>query len=232
MSAEKKKSAAKPFVSGLIAFAVAGGLYLTLFGVRSVLQALLCAGVSALAGWVVYQMAQGVDTSKKAPAQKKIQATGNSAVDSLITRGQEMLAQIRHENDLIADETLSNQMDELDEVAGKIFTTVAEQPVKAPQIRRFMEYYLPTTQKMLSGYRRLIERNVEGENADLTKEKIENAMGIVVDAFKKQLDQLYRDDMLDISTDIDVLETMLHQDGLIDSGLHGNAQMAARQTQS
>ena len=42
---------------------------------------------------------------------------------------------------------------------------------------------------------------------------------MVVGAFEKQLNTLYQDDMMDISTDIDVLETLLRQDGLVGSGL-------------
>lgn len=52
-------------------------------------------------------------------------------------------------------------------------------------------------------------------------------MDVVLSAFKKQLDTLYHDNMLDISTDIDVLETMLKQDSLIGQGV---AMRSTRQT--
>ena len=180
---------------------------------------IIAAGVAVLVGRIVFIMAQGVDTSKKAPAQQPIPKTGDAAVDSLVQKGQEMLLQIREENDLIPDPELSRQMEQLDDVANRIFRTVAEQPQKAPQIRRFMDYYLPTTLKMLQGFRKMDERKVEGENADSTRWQIRQAMDVVLKAFDKQLDTMYQDDMLDISTDIDVLETMLRQDGLIDSGI-------------
>ena len=130
-----------------------------------------------------------------------------------------MLAQIRQENALIPDAELTAQMDRLDDVANRIFHPVAEQPGKAPQIRRFMDYYLPTTLKMLTGYRKMDERKVSGKNAEDTRAQIRKAMDVVVKAFNKQLDALYQDDMLDLSTDIEVMETMLRQDGLIDSGM-------------
>ena len=130
-----------------------------------------------------------------------------------------MLAQIRKENDLIPDAELSVQMNQLENVANRIFHTVAEQPAKAPQIRRFMDYYLPTTLKMLTGYRKMDERQVKGQNANETRAQIREAMDTVLKAFDKQLDALYQDEMLDISTDIDVMETMLRQDGLIDGGV-------------
>lgn len=182
---------------------------------------LIAAGVALLVGRIAFIMAQGVDTGKQAPAQQPIPKTGDAAVDSLVQKGQEMLQEIREENARIPDAALSAQMDRLDDVANRIFRTVAEQPGKAPQIRRFMDYYLPTTLKMLAGYRKMEERKVSGENAEATRAQIREAMDVVLRAFDKQLDTMYQDDMLDISTDIDVLETMLRQDGLIDSGIKG-----------
>jgi 5-bromo-4-chloroindolyl phosphate hydrolysis protein len=87
-----------------------------------------------------------------------------------------------------------------------------------------MDYYLPTTLKMLSGYRKMDERQVTGKNAQETRSQIREAMNTVLKAFDKQLDALYQDEMLDLSTDIDVMETMLRQDGLIDSGMQQKAE--------
>ena len=72
---------------------------------------------------------------------------------------------------------------------------------------------------MLSGYRKMDERQLNGKSAQETRAQVREAMDTVLKAFDKQLDALYQDDMLDISTDIDVMETMLRQDGLIDSGM-------------
>ena len=145
--------------------------------------------------------------------------TGDAAVDSLILRGQQMLQQVREENDRLPDPEISAQIDTIESIANRIFKAVIEQPKKAAQIRRFMDYYLPTTLKMLVAYRRMEEGNVTGENADNTRQRIRDSLDMVIEAFNKQLSQLYEDEALDIATDIDVMETMLKQDGLIDSGL-------------
>ena len=216
---QKKKENAKALVFAFLAVGLVVVVYSLIFKLYRWQHYLICAGIAVLVGWIVYQMAQGLDTSKQAPAQQTIPKTGDSAVDSLVEKGQEMLAQIRKENDLIPDVDLSAQMDQLDDVANRIFHTVAEKPEKAPQIRRFMDYYLPTTLKMLTGYRKMDERQVAGKEAQATRAQIREAMDTVLKAFDKQLNALYQDDMLDLSTDIDVMETMLRQDGLIDSGM-------------
>ena len=219
---KKKKNSSRAYVIAFIAMGAALVLYTLIFKLYRWQHYLIAAGVVLLVGRIAFIMAQGLDTTQKAPAQQPIPKTGNSAVDTLVQKGQEMLAQIREENDLIPDADLSAQMEQLDDVANRIFRTVADQPQKAPQIRRFMDYYLPTTLKMLTSYRKMDERKVSGQNAEATRAQIRKAMDVVLKAFDKQLDTMYQDDMLDISTDIDVLETMLRQDGLVDSGLKGN----------
>lgn len=215
----RKKGKGQALIVALIAAAAAIVLYSLIFKLFRWQHYLIAAAVALLVGRVAFIMAQGLDTTKEAPAQQPIPKTGDSAVDSLVEKGQEMLAQIRRENDLIPDARLSERMAQLDDVADRIFRTVAEKPQKAPQIRRFMDYYLPTTLKMLAGYRKMDERQLSGGEAEKTRAQIQEAMDMVVGAFEKQLNTLYQDDMMDISTDIDVLETLLRQDGLVDSGL-------------
>ena len=143
------------------------------------------------------------------------------------------IRQIREENAQIPDQALSGKIDQLEETARRIFATVADKPEKAPQIRRFMDYYLPTVLKMLTNYRKLGERGVTGENADKMKTTVENAMDVVLDAFEKQHDQLYKSEVLDVTSDVKVLETLLRQDGLLESELRQTGgKAAAVQTQS
>lgn len=221
MQQKKKNNPGRAYVIAFIAMGVAIAVYSLIFKLYRWQHYLIAAGVALLVGRIAFIMAHGVDTTQKAPTQQPIPKTGNSQVDSLVEKGQDMLRQIRDENNLIPDAELSAQMDQLDDVAGRIFRTVAEQPEKAPQIRRFMDYYLPTTLKMLAGYRKMDERGVSGDNAAATRAQIRKAMDVVLKAFDKQLDAMYQNDMLDLSTDIDVMETMLKQDGLIDSGIKG-----------
>jgi dTDP-4-amino-4,6-dideoxygalactose transaminase len=69
-----------------------------------------------------------------------------------------------------------------------------------------MDYYLPTTLKILRTYARLEAQEVDGENITATKERIEGMMDTVVEGFESQLDQLFRDEAIDITSDVQVLE--------------------------
>jgi len=122
--------------------------------------------------------------------------------------------ELRRLDENIEDAKLSAQIVHMEEVTGKIFDIVAGQPAKLPQLRRFLNYYLPTTLKLLNAYDRMGAAGVEGANIDGTMGRIDAMMDKVVEAFDKQLDALFADEALDISTDITVLEQMLAQEGL------------------
>ena len=77
-----------------------------------------------------------------------------------------------------------------------------------------MNYYLPTTLKLLESYDRMSRQDVEGENITQSMEEIERIMHTIVLAFEKQLDALFQDEAMDISADITVLEGMMAQEGI------------------
>ena len=100
-----------------------------------------------------------------------------------------------------------------------------DHPEKLPQIRKFMSYYLPTTLKLLRSYDELSRQGVSGQNITGTMEKVEGMMDTIVLAFEKQLDGLFGDQAMDISTDITVLDNMMAREGLTGGdALHKAAQ--------
>ena len=143
----------------------------------------------------------------------------DAAYECFISDGELAIREMKRLNDSIKDETISRQIDRLEEVSGKIFDCVKADPEKLPQIRKFMNYYLPTTLKLLNAYDRMSSQGVEGQNISGTMERVESMMSNIVTAFERQLDSLFGDQALDISTDITVLENMMAREGLVDSPL-------------
>ncbi|NLU24164.1 MAG: hypothetical protein GXW99_05495 [Clostridiales bacterium] len=137
-----------------------------------------------------------------------------------------VLRNIRRANDRIADPALSGKIDRLEEVAGKIFRIIESEPAKRDKASTFLNYYLPTTQKLLDSYAEFEEAGVSGDNLNQAKEKIQKTMDAIVAGFEQQLDQLYQVDAMDVESDIRVMETMLKRDGASaekDFGLGGAA---------
>lgn len=155
------------------------------------------------------------DDNESEPQPQKPQAEPVSPeVQQLLQERDRALSEMRRLNDAIQDPTLSQQIDRLEHTTQKIMDAVVKSPDKLPQIRRFLNYYLPTTLKLLNAYDRMDATGVEGANIDGTKGRIEDIMSTICTAFDRQLDALYGQEAMDISTDIDVLEQMLAREGL------------------
>ena len=195
------------------------GLLLPLYRLSDIL---LCAGASLLAfavGKAVFPD-QSYETpeaeAKEVPKaeEKKPESTGNPEIDALIAERDKAVSEMKRLNANIPDETISRQIDHLEETTRKIIAQVVAEPGKLPQIRKFMNYYLPTTLKLLNAYDRMDSTGVSGDNIDSTKNKIEEMLDTIVVAFDRQLDSLFADEALDISTDITVMEQLLAREGL------------------
>lgn len=210
-----KKIVHKP-AAPIYAAAVVWILYALLFPLYRVGHFALCAAASA----AVYLIARLFCRDVVEEVEEKPEPTGNAELDKMISDGNLAIAEMKRLNESIKDEKISRQIDRLEEISGKIFDCVKASPEKLPQIRKFMNYYLPTTLKLLNAYDRMGSQGVSGENISGTMERVENMMGTIVTAFERQLDGLFSDQALDISTDITVLENMMAREGLSDDPIH------------
>ena len=151
-------------------------------------------------------------TPAPAPAPKPQKADPMPEADQY----QKILDELRRVNDAIPDEEMTDKISRLEAVSAKIFEQARTDPDKLPQMRKFMDYYLPTSLKLLNTYAELDKQGIEGENISESKHRIEQTMDTLVKAFETQLDKLFASDALDVSTDIDVMQNMLRADGLTD----------------
>ena len=159
------------------------------------------------------------------PLEDELRATGDSEFNAI-------LKEIRQLNDEIEDYEVSQRIYHIEEVTSKIFRTVEEHPEKRSQIKSFMSYYLPTTLKLLRSYSTFEKQGVQGDNITAAKENIARILENLAKGYEQQLDQLFQADALDISTDINVLETMMKRDGLSEDDGLGQAVQAAQAAQT
>ena len=137
----------------------------------------------------------------------------------IVEEGKEYIRRIRAINDLIAKKDISAKLCRLEGICERIFSHIGEKPEKLPDIRKFMDYYLPTTLKLVEHYYEFSSQPVQGENITTAKREIEEMLDDINGAFEKMFDKLFEEEALDISTDISVLSAMLTQEGLLEDGL-------------
>lgn len=134
---------------------------------------------------------------------------------ALVKEGQDCIHRLRDLNDNIEGEVISAKLFQLENLLKEIFARVKEHPEQMPQMKKFMNYYLPTTIKLVEAYEEFDNVSVPGEDIVQAKEEIEKTLDTINMAFAELLNRLFRESVFDVTTDAQVLQTMLAQEGLM-----------------
>lgn len=148
------------------------------------------------------------------PAAESPARGADSEVDRLISEGQECIRKLRDMNDNIAGESISAKLFRLENLLKEIFDRLREHPEQVSQMQKFMSYYLPTTLKLVAAYEEFDSLSEQGEDIKDAKAEIEKTLDTINSAFSELLNRLFREAAYDVTTDAQVLQTMLAKEGL------------------
>ena len=132
----------------------------------------------------------------------------------LIKEGNDCIRKLRKLNEDIEGEVISAKLSSLENLLQEIFDRVKEHPEQMPQMQKFMNYYLPTTLKLVEAYREFDDVSVPGADIASAKIEIEQTLDTINQAFAELLNKLFRSTVYDVTTDAQVLQTMLAKEGL------------------
>ncbi|HHU23019.1 MAG TPA: hypothetical protein GXZ52_06370 [Clostridiales bacterium] len=135
-------------------------------------------------------------------------------VDAIIAEGKIAQSEMGRLYASIKDNSIRLKINQLMQISDKIVQNAIDNPGNVPQIKKFLNYYLPTTIKLLNAYDRMSDQGIEGVHISGSMSRIEAMLDTAVEAFKKQLDSLFANQALDIETDIEVMNAMLAREGL------------------
>lgn len=137
-------------------------------------------------------------------------------IETILNQGQQYVDKIHESNDIIKDKLISQKLDRMEKVVSMIFHEVDINPEQDDKLGMFMNYYLPTTEKLLEAYIEIDEKQVKGKTLERTKKDIEGALDKIIDSFEGLLDKFYQEQEMDITSDISAMEIIMKQEGLID----------------
>lgn len=166
-----------------------------------------------------YLLAESSRKEREAQEAELDEKAGSAEARKVITEGENFVAKIKAANDKIPGQEMSDKLDQMERIVSKIFAQVRKEPSSAGDLRKFMNYYLPTTEKLLNAYIDLDKQPEVGENITKTKKEIEETVDTINNAFENLLDSLFQEVAWDISSDISVMKTMMEQDGLMKKGM-------------
>ncbi len=186
-----------------------------------------------LIGTIVVSVAGYAVGSKLFPGrditvEEKIQ-TGDAQLDKDIADGRARLERLKAANAEIPHPGITSDLDRMTKAGEQIFRELGRDPKKVTLVRRFMNYYLPTAEKLMEQYKLLSAAEVKGENIQSAMQRIESSMGMIADAFTKCADNLFKDDEMDIDAEIQVMKTMLTGDSLLENAANDIRSVAKNQ---
>ena len=220
---------------GAIGFGVYVGLWVlaAIMGWTNVITVLIVLTAGAAAAGLAYLILGGRakrQEKKRAKEQRqkeKLEPGARTAaaakksygpeIDPIIQEGNRALSEMGRLYMSIKDPEVRQKINEIMRITDKIMQDAIADPSDIPQIRKFMNYYLPTTIKLLNAYDRMSSQGIGGENLDKSMQSINDMLDAAIEAYKKQLDTLFENQALDIETDIEVMNTMLAREGLAGS---------------
>ena len=232
MKKNKKKGSTSPI------YAI--GLVFLLFSILRPIFSLGRLGVAAVLAAIVYGIVRAVTGSekeKKAPAQsaKQQQTAAQQAaetkktepekpkyapeVQAIIDEGARAHSELQRLYAVIPDLEVKHKIQEIISVSDKIVEDAIHDPSDVPQIKKFLDYYLPTTIKLLNAYDRMGSQGIQGENISNTMRSINEMLDTAIDGYRKLLDGLFANQAMDIETDIAVMNTLMQREGLSGQGV-------------
>jgi 5-bromo-4-chloroindolyl phosphate hydrolysis protein len=140
-----------------------------------------------------------------------------------VAEGKNYIREIKAANDALPEADISEKLDLLEQSTAKIFDYVEQHPEKLPEIRKFMSYYMPITLKLVNAYRRFGAHGANTSEAEDAKLEIRGAIDTINKAYRNLLTKLMQTDILDVSSDISALETILAQEGLTGDDFAGGS---------
>ncbi|QIB70168.1 hypothetical protein Ami103574_13085 [Aminipila butyrica] len=168
---------------------------------------------------------QYLESAKSAKERQEVEKqeqekwADHQALRETIMEGKSYIQTIKAANDALPELEISQKLDNLELVTVKIFDYVEEHPEKLPEIRKFMCYYMPITLKLVKAYQQFDEHAMA--DVEEMKKEIKGTLDTINLAYQNLLKKLMQTDILDISSDISALETILAQEGLTENEMKG-----------
>lgn len=144
-------------------------------------------------------------------AKKKNETNLSPEDAAVLSDARRELTGLRVLNARITEPEVRMASNEICQTIEKILNALKENPDRISSAQMFLQYYLPTQKNILTKYHQIAASGME--HADL-KEKVMNHLADIKTATEKQLSNVYEDDMMDISAEMELMNVSIKEDGL------------------
>lgn len=135
-------------------------------------------------------------------------------INLILEAGTKYVEKIHDSNELIKDKSVTQKLSRMETIVSMIFHELDVNPSQASSLGVFLNYYLPTTEKLIEAYLSIGEKQITGKALSNTKKEIENSLDTIIVAFENILEKMYQEHEMDITSDIAAMEIIMQQEGL------------------
>ena len=157
-----------------------------------------------------YRAAKEAATAADAQPQPEKAETGDAPLN--LDTARRFAAVLEKEQQLMQDAQAREELAAMQKTTTAICDWLEAHPESQPKTRRFAEYYIPTTLKLLHTYNDV--QGQQGENAETIRRDIAGILHTLNQAYENLYNNLLSDVAMDISSEIAALQGMLANDGL------------------
>lgn len=185
--------------------------YFILKNIFPVLAMTLLVGSILYVVFIIAVIVAVIEMAFKKPTEKEGDQTLGE-VTILQKEGRAKLIELRRIGMQIKHQTIRKENNEICDAANKIIGELKNNKESVPEIRSFLNYYLPTLGKILKNYEKLEDSGVVEE--EMTKNTIK-CLGNIRAAVEKQYQNLFEKYVLDMTIEIEALTLACKRDRLI-----------------
>ena len=157
-----------------------------------------------------YRAAKEKAAAAAAQPQPEKAETGDTPLN--LDTARRFAAVLEKEQQLMQDAQAREELAAMHKTTTAICDWLEAHPESQPKTRRFAEYYIPTTLKLLHTYNDV--QGQQGENAETIRRDIAGILHTLNQAYENLYNNLLSDVAMDISSEIAALQGMLANDGL------------------
>ena len=157
-----------------------------------------------------YRAAKEKAATAAAQPQPEKAETGDTPLN--LDTARRFAAVLEKEQQLMQDAQAREELAAMYKTTTAICDWLEAHPESQPKTRRFAEYYIPTTLKLLHTYNDV--QGQQGENAETIRRDIAGILHTLNQAYENLYNNLLSDVAMDISSEIAALQGMLANDGL------------------
>lgn len=136
--------------------------------------------------------------------------------ESALREGSKKLATLKRAAERISDRGVRGKAYAVCDAVARILSDIRDDPKDLKPARKFLGYYLDATIKVVDRYAALATKSVSSDELSESLERAEASLDTIKNAYDKQLAQLLENDVMDLDTELRVLEQTIRMEGLGD----------------